>query len=379
MTKPIICAGLLLVGLITLIAQLNRGGVANRDFIQYWAASKLLLHGANPYDATALTAIERSAGLTKPPIIIWNTPFILPVILPLGTLAAKLSLILWLLSLIVCLAISVHIVHDLNGRPRNRLHLIGYCFAPALGCLFAGQVSFFALLGLVLFLRFHSERPFFAGAALSLCAVKPHLFIAFGIALLVWCISRRSYWILYGAALAISLWLSASLVIDPVAWTQYSQLARVSGMNAAPVPTFSVILRAAISPKSFLMQFALSAGACLWAVVYVRKHSWNWLTDGSLLMLVSVWSAPYSWFYDEAVLLPAILGGVYCIANNRGSLLPFLAIQGLAFLEIIAKVPMGYGYFWTTTAWLAWYLYDVRYDTLNAGSHNFGSVVRAVS
>ena len=49
------------------------------------------------------------------------------------------------------------------------------------------------LLGLVLFLRLHRSSPFLAGVSLWLCLLKPHLFVPFGIVLIVWAIVTRSY------------------------------------------------------------------------------------------------------------------------------------------------------------------------------------------
>jgi hypothetical protein len=84
------------------------------------------------------------------------------------------------------------------------LNYLGYSFAPALVCLIVGQTSLFALLGLVLFLRLHRTRPFLAGVSLWLCALKPHLFLAFGVVLLAWIIVSRCYRILLGAASAMA-------------------------------------------------------------------------------------------------------------------------------------------------------------------------------
>ena len=44
-----------------------------------------------------------------------------------------------------------------------------------------------------------------AGAALLLCAAKPHLFLPFGIVLLLWIITRKQYRILAGFCVALLL------------------------------------------------------------------------------------------------------------------------------------------------------------------------------
>jgi hypothetical protein len=82
------------------------------------------------------------------------------------------------------------------------------------------------------------------------------------------------------------------------------------------------------------------------------------MDQGLLLLLVSVLCAPYAWFSDEAVLLPAVLAGIYRADDSGRSLLPFGFIAGVALIEVFAEIPMtSLFYLWTVPAWLAWYLY----------------------
>jgi hypothetical protein len=76
------------------------------------------------------------------------------------------------------------------GQPPspNEIAMLAFCFAPVLGCLTSGQSSAFLLLGFCLFLYFHQRRPFTAGAALLLMAIKPHLFLVFWPLVLIVCI-----------------------------------------------------------------------------------------------------------------------------------------------------------------------------------------------
>jgi hypothetical protein len=78
-------------------------------------------------------------------------------------------------------------------------------------------------------------------------------------------------------------------------------------------------------------------------------------------MLVSVLVAPYSWFIDQAILIPALLHGVL-LTRSRG-LLAALALAS-AVIEIgpVRGLPVLQSpfYLWTAPAWLAWYLCAVR-------------------
>ena len=124
-----------------------------------------------------------------------NPPVAFPLALPLGFMSPKTALIVWLLSSLGGTFLSTVLVWSMEGRPHNRLHLVGLIFPPVFACLAAAQFGVLLLLGVVLFLYLylHQSRPGLAGAALLLCSLKPHLFLPFGLVLIAWCISRRAY------------------------------------------------------------------------------------------------------------------------------------------------------------------------------------------
>jgi hypothetical protein len=79
---------------------------------------------------------------------------------------------------------------------------------------------------------------------------------------------------------------------------------------------------------------------------------------GLLALLISVLCAPYAWIFDEAVLLPALLFGVYRAIESKRSLLPIVAICSVGLVEYFRCFSIStHWYTWTTPAWLAWYLY----------------------
>src|SRR5579862_7050477 len=152
----IVLAALLALSLVILFFSVSLAGnlAAARDFVSYWAAGQQLVHHANPYDRAAISALEHSQGLTVRAVLIMrNPPWALPLAYPLGFLPLRLAGVLWTLLLLACLLISVRVVRELNGSPRNRIHWLGLSFTPALICLTMGQTALFALFGLVLFLR----------------------------------------------------------------------------------------------------------------------------------------------------------------------------------------------------------------------------------
>ena len=162
---------------------------ANKDFIAYWTAGHRLAQGANPYDFEAVGGMERAFGGSTLTVM-RNPPDAFFLVLPLSLCSPKIGLLLWMMALLAAFSLSLWILWFLNGRPDNRLHLLGCLFAPALICLLVGQIGIFLLLGVVLFLYLRRKRPFLAGAAILLCALKPHLFVSFFAVLLVWAVNR---------------------------------------------------------------------------------------------------------------------------------------------------------------------------------------------
>jgi hypothetical protein len=331
-----------------------------RDFVVYWATGQQLVHHANPYDRDAMMRIERSAGLAAGygALFMRNPPWALPLSLPLGFVGLRIGGLVWSLILLACLLGSVRMLWSMHGRPDNQLHWLGYSFAPALLCLLMGQTSLFALLGFVLFLRLHQTRPFLAGMSLWLCALKPHLFLLFGVVLLVWILVSRAYKLLAGAFVAMAASSGAVYLIDPMAWTQYTQMMRTTGIEKEFIPCLSIVLRLWINPQAMWLQYLPPVLGCVWALAYYwpRRHAWDWMKQGGLLMVVSIFLAPYCWLFDQALAVPALVQGA--LVTRSRSLLVFLALASVVVeVELIGGVSiLSVFYLWTAPAWLAWYL-----------------------
>ena len=349
---------------IFLIAAPLTGKIAgSRDFVVYWATGQQLVHHANPYDGDAMMRVERAAGLPVGYGVLFmrNPPWGLLIAYPLGLIGTKIGTLLWSLVLLGCLSGSVRMVWQMHGRPRNLLNFLGLSFAPALVCLIVGQTSLFALLGLVLFLRLHRKRPFLAGMSLYLCALKPHLFLAFGVVLLAWVIVSGCYNVLLGAAVAMAASCAAAWWIDPTAWADYAHMMRSYGIEREFIPCWSVVLRLWVRPQAMGLQYLLPVLGCSWALAYFwkRRHTWDWLKDGSPLMLVSVLTAPYCWIFDQVVAIPALLHGAYS-TRSRAALALLAGASLLIEIGLVCGVRLPSAlYLWTAPAWLAWFLFAV--------------------
>lgn len=337
-----------------------------RDSLAYWTAGHQLFHRANPYDVDAVARLEAAVGFHGPKgsLAMLNPPPALPLALPLGLVGPRAGQLIWTLALFACMVVSVRMIRVIHRDPPNHIHILGYCFGPAIACVFAGQIPLFALLGLALFLRLHRSQPFWAGASLWLCMVKPHLFVPFSLALLLWIFLTKRYQILYGAAIALIAASALVFALDTSAWTHYFQMIRFDSATIAKefIPCLSVVLRRSIHPQAIWLQSVPEALGCIWGVYYFWKHRghWDWLEHGSLLMLVSVLVAPYTWLIDQSILMPAVLHGAY---RNRSR--AAIILTGLASGFIILQICLGADVhsrwnLWPAPFWLIWYLWAMR-------------------
>jgi hypothetical protein len=337
---------------------------SDRDFIAYWATGQQLVHHANPYDVNAIRRIEQSAGFTAQTevMLMRNPPWALPLAYPLGFVGIRIGAFLWSFSLLISLIVSIRMLRLMHGNPKNYLHWIGVSFAPAVLCIMMGQSSLFMLLGLALFLHLHRSCPFMAGMFLWICALKPHLFLTFGVVLIAWIFFSKNYRILAGTLVAMVTSCAVSFCIDPTAWNDYTHMMRMTGAITEHVPCLSVALRVWLSPQTMVLTYLPVALSSVWALGYfwLRRHSWSWMENGSLLMLVSLLAAPYSWVYDDGLAIPALLQGAY-LTRSRVLLTILTLFSVLLEIELFSNIKIAsFYYLWTTPTWLIWYFFASR-------------------
>jgi Glycosyltransferase family 87 len=349
-----------------------------RDFIGIWAVGRLAVQGQNPYDPVQIFALEKQEGfqsvaamvMREPPWFLWMT-------LPFGYLDPATACRLWIALSLACFAVSVRICfrfYPVDRGGRRWLLFAAYGFAPVLACLLAGQLGLILLLGVCLFLLWREDRPVWAGAALALLAAKPHLFTGFWVALFLWVLYRRRWRIVYGAAGAFLLATVCATLIDSSVFRHYWAAMRLDPVGPLLIPSLSGIMRALLARHHLWVQFVPAALVIVWSVWFYSRHSqdWNWEEHGPALLVASILVAPYSWFCDDVIVLPAILQATAWVYAQRRQLgvggaagiLAFVGLYGLLLLMVISKVPMPLGvYFWSSLVWFGWYRFGWRRKT----------------
>jgi hypothetical protein len=353
-----ICAAGMLVGVLS-------ARPSHHDTQWFWASGHLLTHGANPYDREEVRRMELALGLpVKGPDVpmMRNPPTALFLMLPIGLLNGRAWVIAWSLLLALCMAASVLALRPMLEQPYQRGYLLLILFfPPALSCIEVGQTGLLTMAGVALFLRFHESRPVWAGAALSLCAVKPHLLLPFGVVLLAWMIARRKWALLFSAVLGLFAESLIAMAFDHAVWSHYLAAMRTERIVDEFVPTFGVALRFMVDRTAMWVEFIPAALGCMWAGWYYwrNQRQWDWRAQGSVLVLVSLAVAPYAWLTDQVLAIPPILFALTgSRAPARGSvtllmvILTLTAAQMMSNLSLYFKPDMALGF-----VWLSWYLY----------------------
>jgi len=354
-----------LIALFLCFMQLATQGQGRRDFVIFWATGHQLVHHGNPYDPSSMERIEHAAGFPAdfPAFYMRNPPWALPLVLPLGVTSLLVGNFLWALLLLGLQITSGWLIWRMFGRPPNRIHWLSIAFAPSLMCLFMGQTALFALFGLVLFLWFHRSNPLVAGLALWLGALKPHLFLPYAVVLLAWIIVSKSYKVLVGFAVAFAASCAFITAIYPASWSDYARMMRSPEVTNDFVPCLAVSMRLWLSPQHVWIQFLPAGIACIWAIVYFwrRRRTWDWVENGSFLLLLSLVVAPYCWFYDLCIAIPALLQGAYSTRSR-----PLVAVLALLNIPVFGGLIGGLRltsvpYLWIAPMWFTWYLIALRF------------------
>lgn len=174
---------------------------------------------------------------------------------------------------------------------------------------------------------------------------------------LIWTINEKRFRLLSGAVLGLTVACLTPLCFDPHIFADYVPVLHRANAFSHGMPNLSSLVHTRV-PSVVESQYALTLVSSFWAIRLFpkRKQEWDWNREGLFLILVSVASAPYSWFQDEALLLPAILSAIYACTDWGVSLAGFAVIDGAALLLVMLTVPLLTGaYLWTSVAWFLWY------------------------
>jgi arabinofuranan 3-O-arabinosyltransferase len=360
LSRPVelICFALIVAYAVYLVASYQQGswivtpdgGGAPSDFVDVWAAGRLVLsgHAAAAYDWPTHKAMEVAAlGHPFDGYFGWHYP---PAFL---SVAAVLALMPYATAYVVwsfgTFPLYLAAVRGIIGERAG--YVLAAAFPAVLANFVTGQNGFLsaALLGATLFMLV--ERPILAGVALGLLSYKPHLGLLFPIVL-----AAGGHWRVFftAAATAALMALSSWAAFGSEAWTAFfanightSQAFLSNGWaDFGKLQTAFGLVRmlGGSEPLAWTVQAAVALAAAvavcaLWRSRADDEIKMAALGTGALL------ATPYLYTYD-LVALAVPLAFLWKLAARRGFLDHELPAIGAACLLLLAfpfvKAPVGF-------------------------------------
>ena len=332
-----------------------------QDFAQYWTAAHLARQ--NPYSVQGVINLERSAGIlgSTTPMVLRNPPWAVVLVLPLSLVSYPVGYAAWTLLSIVVVAGCARAAWKLfDPAPSVAPALLCLLFGPTVVLLMLGQLTVLVLLGVTLFLTMvERKRDWLAGASFLLLLLKPHVLALFLLAVSLWTIRCKRWAILVSAVLTLTTASVAALAINPHIFSQYRDFAGQFAREVIAYPNLGGLFFTLTGRHS--LAFRPQLLGVVWSAFYwyLRRASWDWKTDGVLVLLVSVCCSYYSFPYDQVLALPALIGA-FADGNRRVFLAGFL-VTNLGYAAYISNIAGHFGFnylflWWTASGWLITYL-----------------------
>ncbi len=353
------------------------------DFVRYWASGKLNLQGINPYDPQIIRQLQLELGGA----VVWSDttsitltpPWVMPLLMPMGLFSYPTSRLVWLLVSVLILVFSSQLFwHTYAGNRKLRWLsiLVVFIFAPTISVLEKGQITNLVLLGLAGFLFYTSVKrnDWLAGLCLSLVSFKPQVILVFWLALIVWVIQQRRWLIVISTTMGVLSLTLISLAFNPHIIQQYLEMLQSYGISDWANPTFGAYLRFFwFGTNQFWLQFLPAVFGAVWFLYYWHghHHSWDWLSELPIILLVSLITSPYAWTYDQVILIPPTIQAAVLLAEDwkhRRVIIFGILFLALNLLNLLLHMRLDdFWFIWFSPALSIWYLLLCRQYPYGAG------------
>jgi len=329
------------------------------DFVQYWSGYRAVSKGLDPYQPVNLIPIQTSVGVEESKLIMmWNPPWVLVLLSPVLQFEFFNAASLWFILSFCCLAVSTQIaLSSVTSRPsfyeRCLVLAILIPFLPAHQGLKYGQLEGLLTLGTaLLFFGLKRKDALASGFGIALLTINPHLFFLMLVLLPLFpkpgikSLSRLLLPSLFLVLLAelffrgsLSMWVQAMLihtpsVPNPINWRSSSFGDFLRGV-CEYYYGFSPLWPRLFVPLLF---FGLS-------VMYIFRSEGKRLGPEKLFILLlplSIFSAPYSWSFDQSVILVSqVAVTVMALHSPCSAKLKFILIASVFCLNVFTLILSG--------------------------------------
>jgi hypothetical protein len=349
------------LGILFVAALMMSSALPAKDLTSYWAAAHLVRQ--NPYSPHLITLLEKSSGVTPldPPLVMRNPPWAILFVLPLGMFSFHVAFALWTVFSILIVTGCTRAIWQLVEKHDSIFSIVlPLAFGPTIVLLILGQWSVLVLVGITGFLiAIEHRRDWIAGACLLLVMGKPHIELLFLLAIGFWILQSKRWAVFYSAAVSLGLSSAVVLALNPHVFAQFLSLTREVVGERVPYPNLGGLLF--LSTGNHTLALLPQVMGMIWLVYYwiQRRKSWNWKTDGMLVLVVSIASSYYSYPYDEILVLPALATAF--LTGNRKVFLVLFVVTNLGYLLYLSQVAGKFGFdymflSWTASGWLITYM-----------------------
>lgn len=342
------------------------------DFLQYWAAARLTLQGENPFILERVYALWRAEGWQQDwALVMYNPPWVLGLLLPLGALSARTAWGLWQ-GLLLALVLGAADVcwRWYGGAPRQRwvAWTVALTFMPALIAMRSGQMGVLVLSGLLVWVAgVRRGWDWVAGAGLALLSFKPHVLYLIWPAAVVWMMTTRRWRVAVAAVTCLALGAFLPSLWYPPLLRDYGIAVRTQPPSLWISPTWGTFLRLIWGPEKFFLQFVptLLGGVGYTVYLWRRRASWDWLEEMPQLIALSLITRAYGWTHDLVTLIPVLIAGF--VGATQGDVRALRRI-GLAYGGATALMwagqlllPQGdHWLVWLPLLWAGWWWFAVK-------------------
>ena len=318
------------------------------DFSNFWLAGHLVTQGKSPYDPSQWIAEYPPYVLD----IVLNPSFVYPLPLalllaPLGWLTFHTAYILWVTLLLLMIASSLAMLLAVASAPPPKIIflalLVGIVFfRPTTLTLTQGQMSglFLFLLTSMAFL-WGKRKWFWGGFLLGLLMLKPNLGVIVITILAVWLLIHRRWTALGGVAVSCLCLLLAGLAYSPNWIVEYWGVGSayltqtfggsptVWGLGALACHRHSTCMFAFGGITTLLLVLGF-----LWLII--RYKDMTPVNALALAVTLTLLVTPYTWTYDQLLLIIPITLVTLAIEHHGGRLL--LAALIFPALDVLVVV-----------------------------------------
>jgi hypothetical protein len=317
-----------------------------KDFAAYWQAGHMILTGQNiynPQEWDMVRSIYKTAFHSEPTFQ-YPLPFAI-FMAPLALFFVQDAYTLWVFFALVAILASILILSGFYPDRSMYLELAAvagiFLFRPVFIVIFNGQILPPLLFSVALAIFFfRKEKWFIGGFILTILGLKPSIGIPILVLVGFWLIIKKRWTALAGMGIgAILLFLIGALynphwVIDYLSIGQNS-FSKYNGLQATLWGLAGMTFQE--NSWKLLIGAILACGTlALEGYFLARKKVCDEpFAAMATILPAGLLAAPYSWAYDQILLIVSMIYILICIAKRWGDLKAILYITGILIFTIM--------------------------------------------